>query len=305
MVLAMARFISFTLVAALVMLTPRLAAQTPPAASPLHPGYSFAAIDPAWRAEKRLVEPAPGGGRTVKDAPDGARHFTEVRYRTVGSPLTSKVVCYFPSGRVFQETDSTMRNAPIPLGELHIRAFRDDGAMQYYAHWKDGKCLEGFSIAADGTTERVKDGRGSLSEPTDLGGRSRRWFANGGRGIAHVHQLSAGGEQIWLTDDWGQWTRASGESLARRKGEMGWGDPQWTLAADGTVTQEFRSAPPPAGPKPSQAELRERFLAQRREFFAHFKETAKAAGFTLEELGVAPFAAGPATRAATTSRAGK
>src|SRR5688572_29306656 len=265
MVPAMARIISFALVAAVMLWAHGVRAQAPPAASALHPGYSFAAIEPGWRAEKRQIEHAPGGGRTVKDAAAGGRYFTEVRYRSVDSPLTSKVVCYFPSGRVFQETDSTMRNAPIPLGEVHIRAFRDDGAMQYYAHWKDGKCLEGFSIAADGATERVKDGRGSLAEPVDLGGRSRRWFANGGRGIAHVHQLTAGGEQIWLTDDWGQWTRASGESLAKRKGEMGWGDPQWTLGADGTVTQEFRSAPPPAGPKPSQAELRERFLGQRRD----------------------------------------
>jgi hypothetical protein len=119
-----------------------------------------------------------------------------------------------------------------------------------------------------------------------------------------VHGLSGGGEQIWLMDEWGQWTHASGETLAKRKGEMGWGD-QWTLAADGTVTPEYRSAPPPPGPKPSQEELRGRFLAQRAEFFAHFAGTVKGAGFTLEELGVARFAAGPATRTATTSRAAK
>jgi hypothetical protein len=272
------------------------AAEPPPSASPLHPNSSFAPIDPAWKSEKRLLEP--GSGRDAKDPADPTRYFTQISYRTTDSPLTGKVICYFPSGRLFQEMDSTMRNAPIPLGEVHTRAFRDDGTMQYYAHYKDGNCLEAFSIAADGTTERVKDGRGSLTEPTELGNRSRRWFANGGKTIAHIHGLDAGKEQIWLTDDWGQWTHASGESLAKRKGEMGWGD-QWTLAPDGTVTPEYRSAPPPPGPKPSQAELRQRFLAQRQEFFAHFAATAKSAGFTLEELGVAHFAAGPTTRPAS------
>ena len=282
--------VSFALISSVV------AAELPPAASPLHPNYSFTPIDPAWKSEKRLLEP--GTGREIKAPSDLKSAFSQISYRTTDSPLTGKVVCYFPSGRLFQEMDSTMRNAPIPLGEVHTRAFRDDGSMQYYVHYKDGKCLEGFSIAPDGTAQRVKDGRGSLTEPTELGNRARRWFANGGKTIAHLHGLAGGGDQVWLTDDWGEWTHASGESLAKRKGEMGWGD-QWSLAADGTVTPEYRSAPPPPGPKPSQAELRQRFLAQRQEFFAHFAATAKSAGFTLEELGVAHFAAGPTLKAAS------
>jgi hypothetical protein len=267
------------------------AAELPPAASPLHPNYSFARVDPGWKYEKSLIAP-PGLDR--------ARPFTEYRYRPAGSALTSKDLCFFPSGRLFEETDSSVRNGPLPLGEAHRRAFREDGTMQYYSHWKDGKCLEGFSIAADGSTERVKGGRGSLTEPSDLGLRSRRWFANGGQTIVHVHGLAGGKEQIWLNDDWGQWTRASGESLAQRKGEMGWGE-QWSLSADGTVTQEFRSEPPPPGPKPAQDELRKRFLARRQEFFTHFGATVKSAGFTLEELGVAVFVAGPTTRPAGTA----
>jgi hypothetical protein len=286
---------SAALVASFALILSAGAAELPPGASPLHPNYSFASINPAWKFERAVIVPPSGPDR---DSKEHERRFTEIRYRPTDSPLTSKVVCYFPSGRVFEETDSTMRNGPIQLGELHSRAFREDGTMQYYAHWKDGKCLEGFSIGPDGKTERVKDGRGSLTASGELGLRSRSWFANGGRTIAQIHQLTANTDQIWLIDDWGQWTRASGESLAKRKGEMGWGE-QWTLGADGVVTPEYRSEPPPPGPKPSQDELRKRFLARRQEFFAHFTATAKAAGFTLEELGVAKFANGPTTRPAS------
>jgi hypothetical protein len=286
-------------------------APLPAGASPLHPNYTFRAIDPTWQVEKQFYKPTANGPRYVPDvAADPATCFLVVEYRVAGSNYPSKTVTYFPSGKVFEELDSYERIVPMlpPRGDSYRRAFREDGAtMQFFAHYKDGGCIDGFSVnssrnapqagSQNEAVERVTDGRGSLTMPTEMGERSCAWFADGGKQIARTVETKKAGRQIWLNDSWGQWSGSGNgaESLSQREGEMGWGD-QWSRDADGKITYQPSHGGGGADPAElPQPELRDRYARARAEFFTHFAATTKAAGFTLRDFGVEESATPPST----------
>jgi hypothetical protein len=253
------------------------------------PEHAFDPIDPKWHANKLYLDIAHDRGILPSDPDPKAGCYLLVNFSVDENSVAVKEIEYYPSGKVFTETDNHSHSIGFQLqGDTYTRAFREDGkTICYFDHFHDGRCVEGFSVGADGREERVVNGGGTLTRPSDRGKPTRRFFGDGGRELMHAET-----DFVFLNDAWGSWRRAAdgNEELSRRIADRPVGE-QWSHAADGKVT-----GPRGDDATESQEQLRKQYLDYRRQFFAHLQHMASDAGFSLADMGVDRYANGPTTR---------
>ncbi len=266
---------------------PTLSAFGGPASAPV-PTHTFDAIDPKWFASKLYLDTEHDRGILPTDPDPKDKCFLLVNYSVDEHSPSVKEIEFYPSGKIFRETDLHTHSIGFDLkGDSYSRVLREDGTVIYFDHFHDGRCIEGFSIDRKGKKETVTNDGGTLTEPDDHGKDTRRFFGDGGRELIHRE-----GDDIYLNDSWGSWHRKpSGDEELSKVDPISRSAEQWSRSKDGNVTSPRRDHE-----NASQQSLKSEFARLRKEFFAHLEQSAKAGGFSLRELGVEQFATEATTR---------
>ena len=248
----------------------------PPRASASHPNYAFDEVDPKWFVSVLYLDIEHDRGILPSDPDPKDKCFIDCNYSKDEHSVPLKEIVFYPSSRVFSELDNHMHGVDmIARGDSYSRAFREDGKIVYFDHFHDGKCVEGFSIAPDGTREQVIGGSGTLTPLTPRGPAPRRFFGDGGEELIHVE-----GKEIFLHHGKGSWHREAGgaESLTFYDPQTNQRD-EWDRSSKGDVSHTSTD-------QTSPDELKRRYLQLRSAFFAHLKECADAGHFTLKDMNV-------------------
>ena len=193
----------------------------------------------------------------------------------------------YPSGHVFSECDSYEHGVDFPQGDVYRRLFRDDGTMIGYGHSKDGRLVDAFTIDPDSHTLRVRDGRGSLRQPTfDAAAYQDIWFYEGqplvertivgGAFVTTVlHDNVEPGHAALLT------VRKDASECLLQDGD------EWLKSSDGQVARHalYGADQPSSKPTDEQrVEVVEQYRAARGKFMSRFARRAQSAGFSLKEM---------------------
>ncbi|MFN7970991.1 MAG: hypothetical protein U0166_01340 [Acidobacteriota bacterium] len=269
----------------------------PPAASSVHPAYAFRPLEPGWTVQEGLLRPASGHFVSrVDPEPDESREpyrnfFRELRYGCEPDPGDLKTVLLYPGGQVYLETDSYQTGVDLPRGDLFERILDPAGKVRLYVHMTDGKVVDAVSLWPGVPVQGVVDGRGWIRRPTfDPEVYEDVWYYEGlilvertveaGR-ITRSEQrdnTESGHAATMTTFDDGSETLLDGNDL-------------WQRDAGGAVRRASLYTPdPPADPavdvEAQRKQLTDRYAAVRTRFMARVVARARAAGFSLREMGL-------------------
>jgi hypothetical protein len=248
-------------------------------------GHAFRPVDKAWVKTGSYLKPDGGDppeSYTVVEPKDRdpafKGYYREERYReTAQAKEDCKILRYHPSGYLHTEIDNLGKE------EQFSRSLRADGSVAYFAHWRGGQWLDGYSVSPGGKVwHRLRDGRGELVVYGDKDGFYRHtWYHEGypflekrfekgacsgvrlNGGGSDSLTVSAKGERLLLWARQEIWYKAPGEKPHFQ--EIGRPDPRRAEAGE---------------------KLRELYPLRRQEFLETYGKFLRKAGRSWQGLGI-------------------
>jgi hypothetical protein len=177
------------------------------------------------------------------------------------------------------------------MGDAYHRVFAEDGKMIAYVHSKDGMDTDGWAIAPDGSTDKLADGHGMLRHPTfDPKVWNVTWYYQG-LPLVSRQIVDKTVTHTELRDNTESGKAAALEIAADGSETLYQDQDRWTKSADGSVKREalYTNEQPTSSP----AQFAQEYRIARQKFDTRFIARVNAAGYKVDEMGIASIVTPP------------